>query len=734
MSAEKVKAFQNHKMTQHLVSHYTLAWLFLLGLHGLCFVAGFFFHLTNLFLNLVALFSTLILFLFFKDLVDEKGKLVAVRSFKLSLILVLMNFSNGAMIETLADMVQSGRLSSGFLSLCVGVMDVIILILSAIILTKPKFKEAFDAMVAKNFFEEVLGEEIKPGDAVIGVDVDANKPVVHPLNDRYLHYLFLGPTGSGKTALSLTPMVWRDLNSGNVGVTVIEPKGDFAEKVYAMATIAGREVVYFNPIHKNCPKFNPLYGPMNDVIENMATTFGMFSADSSQFFQDANDGLLRRAVKVVKRLYDNDATLILLSILLNNTGGQGRKMIQEFQRLDTRTSDEAQEQEEISLWFLNDYYTGISGDRGATKTYENTSAVRTQISKLNSNAYLRRVLNPQPGEGTGVDFAKALEEGGVLAISTAQGTLQDLGKFLGYFIILQFQSAVFRRPGNEDTRKGNMLYIDEFQVYANMGFANMLTQGRSYRVASHLATQNRALIGANAGKDAKAFIDLVSTNARNSVIYGGGNFEDARYYSNQFGEELERTVERGISRPVMNPLYGIAKSYRPNESIREVEKSVACYTPSDIIYKEFGYVTYSLIKRNSLQAAGVSKLSFIPYELKLQIDKIVSDYNERYLIRSEDDLLESDEVVEETPITIGLTEADAIQASSNGVTFSLNPDMEIDLEADFLFDLEETLHKTMEAPDSISLMELRETFEEPTVDSVASRNSVTLDMGVDDDV
>lgn len=236
-----------------------------------------------------------------------------------------------------------------------------------------------------------------------------------------------------------------------------------------MATIAGRDVVYFNPVHKNCPYFNPLYGPLNDVVENMATTFGMFSADSSQFFKDANDGLLRRAVKVVKRLYDNDATLVDLSTLLHNSGNAGKKMINEFQRLPTRNATEAQEQEDIALWFLNDYFTGISGDRGATKTYENTSAVRTQVAKLNSNAYLKRVLNPPKGAGTGVDFAKALEEGGVLAISTAQGTLQDLGKFLGYFIILQFQSSVFRRPGNEDTRKGNMLYIDEFQVYANMG-------------------------------------------------------------------------------------------------------------------------------------------------------------------------------------------------------------------------------------------------------------------------
>lgn len=265
------------------------------------------------------------------------------------------------------------------------------------------------------------------------------------------------------------------------------------------------------------------------------------------------------------------------------------------------------------------------------------------------------------------------------------------------------------------------------------GFANMLTQGRSYRVASHLATQNRALIGANAGKDAKAFIDLVSTNARNSVIYGGGNYEDAKYYSNQFGEEIERKVERGISRPVMNPIYGIAKNYRPNESIREVEKSVACYTPSDIIYKEFGYVTYSLIKRNSLQAAGVSKLSFIPYELKLQIEKIVNDYNDRYLIRSEEDMIEEDEAVEETPITIGVTQADAIQ-SNDPLLAGMSVDFsEIDLHAEIDFDIQETLDKTMELPDSLSSLDLNARFEEPAVESVPSRSSATLPVSYDDD-
>ena len=68
------------------------------------------------------------------------------------------------------------------------------------------------------------------------------------------------------------------------GITVLEPKGDLAEKVYAMAEHYGRKAVYFNPLLPDCPYFNPLYGDEEDVIENMATTFKMLNPDSPQFF------------------------------------------------------------------------------------------------------------------------------------------------------------------------------------------------------------------------------------------------------------------------------------------------------------------------------------------------------------------------------------------------------------------------------------------------------------------
>lgn len=397
-----------------------------------------------------------------------------------------------------------------------------------------------------------------------------------------------------------------------------------------------RECIFFDPISVDCPIFNPLFGPEVSIIENMATTFRMFGEGSSQFFQDNNETLLRNALKILKRWEfghpnGREVTLVDLSSLLNG-GKTGVEILEDFSKLKPRNFDQLRENEEIYIWFKNEYLAGKSGEKGAPKTYEHTSAVRTQLTKLNSNEYLRRVLNPTPDDKDKprLDFAKALEERQVLAISTAQGDLQDLGKFLGYFIILNFQSAVFNRPGTVDTRPPHILQIDEFQTYANMGFANMLTQGRSYRVSSVLATQNRSLIGANAGKDAKNFMDLVSTNARNVVIYPGANYEDASYYSKQFGEVTEREIERGISRPVQSIAYGLdGLGKRPSESIREVEKTKARFSPNDITYRPFGEVTIGIIKNNSIQAPVAAKLSFIEYSVKKKMDAMIEEYQQR---------------------------------------------------------------------------------------------------------
>lgn len=574
----------------------------------------------TLFYSLFLLVINILLFSFIKDFLDDKIKKTGFILFKASLIIFIFNIL--ALIDKFLSKYSSSGKSLKPMVLLLGIGATISIVA---VFTNEKTKELLQNIYDKSLLEKLgLSKEsdvIKQGDAVICVNAETKKPVSIPFDDRFLHMLVLGPTGCGKTSQVLIPLINQDMQNEGYGITVIEPKGDLAEKIYAMAKHYNKEAIYFNPTLPDCPYFNPLYGPEDEVVENMATTFKMLNPDSPQFFQDMNETLIRKSLQVLKRLKGNSATLVDLSTLIYNSQGQGKIMVNQFARLKTDTVEMAKENGETAAWFLSDYYNERS------KTYEHCSGLRSQVSKITSNMHLRRVLNPPNGEND-VNFEKVIEEGKILAISTAQGDLRDLGRFLGYFIILNFQSAVFKRPGNENTRRPHFLYIDEFQVYSNPGFADMLTQGRSYRVASHLATQNRALMAMGGGRDGKNFVELVSTNARNVIIFPGGNSSDAKYYSDEFGEVTETEYRTSISKAKFNPLYGIKKVNYPNESISESEVTKARFSASDIIFKKFGEVTYRIVKNKTVQIPGAGMVSWIPKELNKKLDGMVEEYNE----------------------------------------------------------------------------------------------------------
>lgn len=476
--------------------------------------------------------------------------------------------------------------------------------------------------------------EPKKGDIVLGLEVDKDtgkltgKKIILALKDRFLHMLAIGATGTGKTSQIILPMILQDMQNDDCGITILEPKADLAEKAYAMAKEYNRDVLYFNPILPDCPYFNPLHGPEELVIENMATTFRMLEKDGKGFFLDMADTLIRQGLKVVKRLYGNDATLLDFSTLINNYQNNGKMMVNDFKKIATPTPELAKENADIAAWFIDEYFN----EKG--KTYEHCSGLRSKMTKITSNKFLRKVLNPPKGASS-IDFASHLESNGVLAIATAQGVLGELGNYLGYFIILNFQSAVMKRPGNENTRRSHFFYIDEVQVYANSGMSNLLTQGRSYRVASLLATQNTEQLGMNSGSEAKAFVSLVMTNARNQVIFPGCGPNDAKLFSSQFGDIEVEEVGRSVSSDIFNPMRGFYRSKYDKQSLSYKKTIKKRFSESDIIFRPFGEVIVRLINNSTLQYPSVTKIQYIPRELNEKLDQMVAEYNTEQFEKAE---------------------------------------------------------------------------------------------------
>lgn len=407
-------------------------------------------------------------------------------------------------------------------------------------------------------------------------------------------------------------------------------------------------IMLFDPSAKDPVYFNPLFGKEEVAVGTVTTTLIAFMADSTSYFQTIAKELTQNAIKIAKRVHGNDATLMHVNDLFTNNSSRGEELIKRLMQLPAE-SKVALENRDLASYFTNNYYAGLKGDRGAPDTYKNASGVRGILNNLLDNSRLRNVLNPPVGIGTSIDFDKILRTGDKVAISTATGVSDELGKMLGSFLILQLQAAIFRRPGSESTRTPVILYIDEFQDYATSSFEDVLTKGRSYVVSATMATQTLGIVENKAGK---GLVDNLQSNARNVIIYPGASVQDAKYFVSLFGTIRNKEVKRSVSQEVEEELSGFDKAKAliglsgdeahgggPRESVSEQVNNDERFDETQVIYgpnvhqrtktanDAFGSIFFRIVNKNSNQTPAVAKIEYIPYELKKITDRIVSTYD-----------------------------------------------------------------------------------------------------------
>lgn len=565
---------------------------------------------------------------------EEKRQMCYVNLFIVACVALIYSISNDLVMGTIGTLNAGvGFFMSIFVLLAYIIFGLMFIVPSGLTfkvsLAKYNIYEGRQDKNKENSGDIVIGE-ILDKDVVIDKDGHHKKTgekLIIPYGDRFVHMAVFGPTGSGKTSQILGPMSLQDVKNKDMGIFILEPKGDFDEVVYARAKLYGREhVQYFNPVLPNCPYFNPLKGDETEVMENLVTAFAaMGSAKTNVYFKNLDEMLLRNSIKTVKRLYGDDATFNHITDLMYNVGGKGVTMVEELKK---KPFDEVtmNENNVIYNYFKNDYFTGMKGSKNMTKTYQDSSNIRTTISKLTSNKYLAKVLIPpktsELKEGEYIDFDKSLERGDVVCMSSAQGALRDMGTYLGYFLILSLQSSIFRRPGTPDSRRGAVLYIDEAQKYANKSMEDLLTQGRSYRVACVFATQNRALLNSG-GEDGQRFLDNVSTNMRSVIVFPGASSVDAKYFSAEFGTEKKIKHKESYSNRAYVPKFVGFDSARVTVSDEEVDEPV--FSPSDMQRGAFGEVKIKYISHMNIRNPELIGINWVDRKVDQAAQKYLDE-------------------------------------------------------------------------------------------------------------
>lgn len=428
-------------------------------------------------------------------------------------------------------------------------------------------------------------------------DHETNTPVVIDGKARFLHFLILGATGSGKTSQGILPIIYQDIKRPDVAMTVIEPKGDLVRSCAEMLDVLEVEGVVFDPLREDCPTFNPLEGPPEIVAETITVTLKTLFGDQEPFFALLQENLLRKSILLMKYIHGDDLNFIKLAEFLNDPH-EMEMALKEFQR--QRRADK----KDITRFF----YQEILGDN-AKKMNEFTIGLRQQVEQIITNSLLRRCLVPKPGHKSDINLDEHLRTGGKLFINTAIGELQLLSKYLGLFIMLHTQYAIFRRPLQDRRLHPHTFIIDEFGQYVNPNFKITLEMARDTGTSVVLATQNLSQMVERGDTRLR---DVVVTNCRNRLVFGGIFYEDALLMSRNFGTkpEFEKRYSSAIGRTGKG-------SWTTSTSYQEKDKPI--FTPEELMQLPFGQAAYQVIQRNSTQPARLGETDFVQLEKKAQI-------------------------------------------------------------------------------------------------------------------
>ena len=443
--------------------------------------------------------------------------------------------------------------------------------------------------VAKKIESDPLEHQNK---VTLCYDRKSGSPVDLYEEDRFLHMMVFGPSGTGKSSQVFLPLVYQDLCNQECGVTIFDPKEDFAEDAYRLAQqYSTRKVIYVDPISPECPKVNPFSGTNDEIINTLSKIFtsGVVHGNEEQMARNTIRILISRSITIINQypiLVGGNLNIKTYSDFINNRGNIARMEIVKIKEKLQKDKNNL-ELVDICDWFIRQYF------ETSTKTNEVCYDFRQKIEEIASNEFLSKILTPS-GYDTGVlDFNKSIAEGDVVIINTRYSYLGHMAKTFGEFLIRLYMTAVFRRRHYQKEHhlgnylKPNFCYIDEFATFSLIT-QDLFVQGRSFRVGVHICVQSRALLRVCGDQDSSAQATVVEANTRNIVLFPGMEGSDADYYSSQFFN----------------------------------------LTPQQILYRPFGQIVYRIVQKRNIMPPNIGLVFFVNEEPSIKSLKYEFEFDE----------------------------------------------------------------------------------------------------------
>jgi hypothetical protein len=369
---------------------------------------------------------------------------------------------------------------------------------------------------------------------IIALDGFKKKEVKLSDKSRYLNTLILGQKGTGKSDHVLLNMFQQDLEKKDHSLFVFTSKGDTSYKLYALAKHMGRKVHLIKP-ETHSFHINLLKGDEQDVMETLGELFSyaFYPANHSEvFFREMNKTLFTYAIKVVKRICGDKATLADVYELITNVDGAGRKQLLKFSRMKTEDEYIKKENQEIKSWFEHQYFNE------KTKVFEHCIGLRMKVREL---VYNQHHYGFEPAEEGLPDFQKVLKNKEIVIVDTEYLKFKEYSTLMGTYLLMKMQNELL----GADTAEA-FVYLDDFQKFYPV--LTELMEGSHIRnVGLTLFLQDTKQLNGY-----PEYKNVILNSVSNLILLERIAIEDYHFYKEQMNAELLNRKRSEIVYKIIN--------------------------------------------------------------------------------------------------------------------------------------------------------------------------------------
>ena len=328
----------------------------------------------------------------------------------------------------------------------------------------------------------------------------------------------------------------------NLGMEIMSPDYELIDHMTQVCDNYGFKYNIIDPSNPNSMGLNPFVydNPTKIAITISSALKAMYNTVHEEVEDAYREDFIIQAIEnlaiILKEMYPrmNEGALPNMEDML--------KMFTNFELIEKMCEilahdEELKEKYSIQLAYFKKcfYKNGIAREQTEKDIY---SAV-TQLDNLLRLPGVKSILC---NRFNNIDFDEALANGDITFVCTRRGDLgSSTHQAFGLFFLISMQNAVLRRPGGENSRIANFLYIDEFPDFICKATEAIFTMYRKYRVGTIISAQNLAQLETSKAKE--NLKNTILSNCSNKIFTGNAVIDELKWWVSEFGSHREWTYK-----------------------------------------------------------------------------------------------------------------------------------------------------------------------------------------------